>query len=141
MRIEYNPYSNTNKDFVAINIRDDVSYSSTSKLFCNLCSCNLILSDPDNQGGEWWCERCHVSYFPNRGQKVKRPSRFETPGPNTDRHGNITGERGPIVSMVNDDNATFVRPLRNKFPRSMEYLKRSGVNITSLQSSVDDEGI
>ena len=72
---------NNHKDFVAININSDVSYPPNSKLFCNLCSCNLVLSDAAKE--EWFCTRCKVSYFPNKGQKVKRANKFETTGPET----------------------------------------------------------
>jgi len=116
--------SDSNRDFVAININSDVSYPPSSKLYCNLCSCNLIILDAEKE--EWFCNRCHISYFPNKGQKVKRPSRFETPGPQTDKHGNITGEKGPIVSMI--DHSPNLRPRKSVFPRSLEHLKRTGSN-------------
>jgi hypothetical protein len=79
---------NNNKDFVSISINSDVSYPPNSKLYCNLCSCNLILLDAEKE--EWFCNRCNISYFPNKGQKVKLANKFETPGPETDKHGNIT---------------------------------------------------
>ena len=130
---------NTKKDFVAIRIKDSsVSYPPNSKLFCNLCSCNLILADPQKE--EWFCSRCNVSYYPNKGEKVKRKSVFNTPGPLTDNHGNIIGDRRPIVAMIDNSAATNIRPKKSVFPRSLEILKRSGVNITSFSSTVDNEG-
>jgi hypothetical protein len=102
MTFEYNPYSKTNNDFIAVSIKDSsVSYPPSSKLYCNLCNCNLVLVDLQTE--EWFCNRCHVSYFPSKGEKVKRPSKFETPGPETDKHGNIIGEKMPLVSMIKDD--------------------------------------
>jgi hypothetical protein len=130
--------SNNNKDFVAISIKDSsISYPPSAKLFCNLCNCKLVLFDAQKE--EWFCTRCNVSYYPNKGEKVKRANRFETPGPNTDIHGNITGEKRPIVSMI--DNTPNLSPKKSVFPRSLETLKRPGVNITSFSSSVDGEGI
>jgi hypothetical protein len=121
---------NNNKDFVAISIKDSsVSYPPSAKLFCNICSCNLVLLDPQKE--EWYCNRCSISYFPNKGEKVKRANKFSTPGPEIDKHGNITGEKGPIVSMVDDSAATIITPKKSVFPRSLEMLKRTGVNITS----------
>jgi hypothetical protein len=117
-----------NKDFVAISINDSsVSYPPNSKLFCNLCSCNLTLLDAQKE--EWFCTRCSVSYFPNKGEKVKRANKFETPG----------DEPNIIVSMVDDD--TMLRPKKPVFPRSLESLKRPGVNITDFNSTVDGEAI
>jgi hypothetical protein len=131
---------NTKKDYTAISIKDKnlgVSYPPSSKLFCNLCNCKLILFDVQKE--EWFCTRCNVSYFPNKGEIVKRANKFETPGPTIDAHGNITGEKAPIVSMIN--NTPNLSPKKSIFPRSFEMLKRPGVNITSFSSSVDNEGI
>jgi hypothetical protein len=128
------------KDYTAISIKDSsISYPPNSKLFCNLCNCKLILFDVQME--EWYCNRCNVSYFPNKGEKVKRANKFETPGPAIDKHGNVTGEKRPIVSMINDSSVTKLSPKKSVFPRSLETLKRPGVNITSFSSSVDGEGI
>jgi hypothetical protein len=95
---------NNNKDFVAISINDSsVSYPPSSKLYCNLCSCNLTLLDAQKE--EWFCTRCNISYFPNKGEKVKRADKFETPGPLTDKHGNIIGEKTPLVSIIDDKHS------------------------------------
>jgi hypothetical protein len=126
-----------NKDFVAISIKDpSVSYPPSSKLYCNLCSCNLTLLDAQKE--EWFCTRCNVSYFPNKGEKVKRANKFETPGPLTDAHGNITGEKTPIVAMVDDTPSTN----KSRLPPSIKTLKeRLGVNITDFHSTVDSESL
>jgi hypothetical protein len=131
---------NTKKDYVAISLKDSsISYPPSSKLFCNLCNCKLILFDAQKE--EWFCTRCNVSYYPNKGEKVKRANKFETPGPLTDSHGNIIGDRRPLVAMVDNSAATNIRPKKSVFPRSFETLKRPGVNITSFSSTVDNEGI
>jgi hypothetical protein len=135
------PNNNSNNDFVAINIKDSSrsrSYPPSSKLFCNLCNCSLVLIDPKAE--EWLCSRCHISYYPSKGEKVKRASKFDTPGPPVDKDGNNTPRKGPVVSMVDDSAATTI-PKKGSFPRSLEALKRTGVNITSFNSTVDDEGL
>jgi hypothetical protein len=81
----------------------------------------------------------HMPQIQSKGEKVKRANKFETPGPNTDIHGNITGDKRPIISMI--DNTPNLSPKKSVFPRSFETLKRLGVNITSFSSSVDNEGI
>jgi hypothetical protein len=126
------------KDYVAIIIKDSsFSYPPNSKLFCNTCSSNIVLIDA--QKGEWYCNRCGISYFPNKGEKVRRANKFVTPGPSTDEHGNITGKRGPIIAMIED--TPNLSPKKPIFPRSFEMLKRPGVNITDFSSTVDNEGI
>ena len=117
-----------NKDFVAISINDSSkSYPPSAKLYCNSCNCNLVLLDPQTE--EWFCNRCKISYFPNKGEKVKRGNKFETPG----------DEPNIIVSMVNDSPS--LRPKKPTFPRSLESLKRPGVTITDFNSTVDGEAI
>jgi hypothetical protein len=133
---------NTKKDYTAISIKDknsSISYPPSSKLFCNLCNYKLILFDVQKE--EWFCTRCNVSYFPNKGEIVKRANKFETPGPLTDKYGNITGEKRPIVSMVDNSDVTKLSPKKSIFPRSFETLKRPGVNILSFSSSVDNEAM
>jgi hypothetical protein len=69
-------FTNSNKDIVAISINDSsISYPPSSKLFCNLCSCNLTLLDAQKE--EWFCTRCNISYFPNKGEKVKRANNLK----------------------------------------------------------------
>ena len=124
----------SHKDYVAISIKDSsVSYPPSAKLFCNLCSCNLVLADLQTE--EWFCSRCSVSYYPNKGEKVKRANRFETPGPVTDSHGNIIGDRKPLVAMVEDNielSSTYRKP---KLPKSFEEMQRHGVKITSYTTT------
>jgi hypothetical protein len=126
-----------NNDFTTISIKDSSnSYPPNSKLYCNLCNCNLILLDPQKE--EWYCSRCKVSYFPNKGEKVKRPNKFETPGPLTDSKGNIIGDKMPVVSMINDEEKTSSVYKPRKLPPSLEErLKRPGVNLLSYNTSED----
>ena len=125
---------NNNKGFVSISINDtSTSYPPNSKLFCNLCSCNLILLDVQKE--EWYCNRCGLSYYPNKGEKVKRPNRFTTPGPEIDEHGNIIGEKMPLVSIVDNDiepSSSYKKP---KLPRSFQEMKRNGLRITSYSTT------
>jgi hypothetical protein len=131
------PNTNTNKDFTAITIDSSNSYPPNSKLFCNLCNHSLILLDPKDE--EWHCPHCKSTYLPSK-EPVKRRSVFDTPGPNTDIHGNITGEKLPLVSMVDDrkgldPSETYKPP---KMPASLEErLKRPGVNLLSYNTSED----
>jgi hypothetical protein len=124
--------SSANKDNVVINLKDSsTSYPPSSKLFCNRCSCNLVLLDAVQE--EWYCNRCSVSYFPNRGEKVRRANKFSTPADNRDKI--------PPMALIDDSSATNVRPKKSVFPKSLESLRRPGVNITDFSSTVDNEGI
>jgi ribosomal protein S27AE len=121
---------NSNKDYVVISLRDSsASYPPAAKLFCNTCSCNLVLMDAQKE--EWYCNRCGVSYFPNRGDKVRRGNKFSTPD---------AWDKVLVISLVDDANATNVRPKWPVFPRSLKSLwNRTGANITQFSSSVNGE--
>ena len=125
------------KDFVAIIPTNSNSYTPNTRFFCSLC--NRKLSPLNNDKEEFVCTHCNISYYPKKGEKVKRANKFATPGPLTDAHGNITGDKTMIVSMV--EESSMIRPKKAVFPRSLESLKRPGVNINSLSSTVDNEGI
>lgn len=128
--------SSYNKDNVTINLKDSsTSYPPSSKLFCNRCSCNLVLLDAGKE--EWYCNRCSVSYYPNRGEKVKRANKFSTPGPETDRHGNIIGDKMPLVSMVEDKPKLSSTYGKQKLPKSLEEMQRHGLKITSYTTTED----
>jgi hypothetical protein len=93
----------------------------------------------DPQTEEWFCNRCHVSYYPNKGEKVKRANKFETPGPLTDAHGNIIGQKTPIVAMVDDTSSTVPR---SRLPPFIKALKeRPGVKITDFHSTIESESL
>ena len=130
------PIPNTNKDYTAISIKDTSnSYPHNSKLYCNFCNRNLILLDPQKE--EWYCQYCKASYFPHK-EPVKRPNKFDTPGPLTDSKGNIIGDKMPIVSLINDEDKTSSVYKPRKLPPSLEErLKRPGVNLLSYNTSED----
>jgi hypothetical protein len=127
------------KDFVAINLNNSNSYTPNTKFFCSLCNCKL--SPLNNDKEEYVCTRCNISYFPNKGEKVKRANKFSTPGPLTDAHGNITRGKEPLIAIVEDNSSTMIEPKKAVFPRSLESLKRPGVKIASFSSTVDNEGV
>jgi hypothetical protein len=120
-----------NSEFIAISTKS--SYPPTAKLFCNRCGCNLVIMDPRNE--DWFCNRCGISYYPNK-QPVKRPNKFETPkGSDPDNRNKV-----PLVSFVDDEPQLSTRT--STLPPSLKALKeRTGVNITSFHSTVDDEAL
>jgi hypothetical protein len=121
------------KDFVAINLNNS-NYIPNGKYFCNLCSCNL--SSLNNDKEEWICTRCNVSYFPKKGEKVKRANKFSTPVPLTDAYGNITGDKTPIVSIVDDKKelSPGYKPPKLS-PFFVDMLRRPGVKLIDYQTS------
>ena len=89
----------------------------------------------NNGKNEYVCSRCNISYFP-KGEKVKRANKFDTPGPLTDAHGNITGDKMPIVSIVGDNkelSSSYKQPKLSPF--FQEILRRPGVRLIDYQTS------
>jgi hypothetical protein len=96
-----------------------------------------MMFSPNNTKEEWFCTRCNVSYFPNKGERIKRPNRFTTPGPEIDSLGNIIGDKMPLVSLTKDDIEPSSSYRKPKFPRSYQEMERHGVKITSYKTSED----
>jgi hypothetical protein len=118
----------SNKDSVSIIIKDPPK----GPYYCNLDYFKLHLQNKDT--GEYISPRCGTTYFPNLGEKIKRASKFETPGGPTDAHGNIIGEKGPLLSLVNDDSWELSSVYgQQKLPASFEMLKKHGLKITSWE--------
>jgi hypothetical protein len=127
--------NNNNKDFVVISLNDSsTSYPPSSRLFCNLCSSNLVLLDPQSE--EWFCTRCNVSYFPAK-EKVKRPNKLTMPGPEIDSHGNIIGDKTPLLSIVENDREPSSSYSKPKLPKSFQEMERHGLRITSYTTTED----
>ena len=122
------------KDIVAIIPGKSNSYAPNAKYYCSLC--NRSLSPLDETKEEYVCTNCNISYYPNQGEKVKRANKFATPGPLTDDHGNITGDKGPIVSMVGHKeelSSAYKQPKLSPFFK--ELVSRPGVNLIDYQTS------
>lgn len=57
------------------------------------------------------------------------------------KHPEIVETRSLLWAMIDDSAATYARPTKSTFPKSLEHLKRPGVNITDFNSTVDNEGL
>jgi hypothetical protein len=53
--------------------------------------------------GGYHCTKCTITYWPNQ-QPVKKSNRFETPGPDTDEHGNVIGDKTIPITTIDDPN-------------------------------------
>lgn len=125
------------KDFVAIIPTSSNSYTPTTRFFCSLCNCKL--SPLDESKEEFVCSRCNISYFPKKGEKVKRANKFSTPGPLTNERGDIIGDKTPIVSIVHDKeelSSAYKQPKLSPFFK--EFLAgRPGVRLIDYQTTED----
>jgi hypothetical protein len=66
----------------------------------------------------------------DEGIMCKEDRKFETPGPMTDSHGNITGEKIPLVSIVDDSP----KP-KDSMPKYLKEMEKHGLKITSFTTT------
>jgi hypothetical protein len=80
------------------------------------------------------CTKCTIEYWPKQ-QPVKKPSKFDLPGPATDSHGNIIGDNNIPIAVIDDPNKAVSSTTykQQKIPPSFEALKKSGFKITSYE--------
>ena len=84
--------------------------------------------------GGYHCTKCTITYWPNQ-QPVKKSNRFETPGPDTDSHGNVVGDKTIPIAMIDDvqrelSSTTYKQ---QKLPAAYEALRKSGFTWTNYE--------
>jgi hypothetical protein len=73
------------------------------------------LTQEDMIGG-YICTKCTIEYWPNQ-TPVKKANRFDTPGLDTDSHGNIIGDKNiPIAILDNNREASSITYKQQKLP-------------------------
>jgi hypothetical protein len=128
------------KDFVdnhsiAVNINSKLeSETENKKYFCSYCNtCLIPLTQEDMKGG-YICTKCTIEYWPKQ-QPVKKSSKFDLPGPETDSHGNVIGDNDIPIVVIDDPNKELSSTTykQTKLSPSFEALKRSGFKFTSYE--------
>jgi hypothetical protein len=79
--------------------------------------------------GGYHCTKCTITYWPNQ-QPVRKSNRFETPGPDTDSHGNVIGDKSTPIAVLedirNEVHSTLYK--QQKLPAAYEALRKAGFN-------------
>jgi hypothetical protein len=88
---QYNVIDISGKDF------------SPKKYFCSYCNTRLLPLTQEDMIGAYVCVKCTITYWPNQ-QPVKKPSKFDLPGPSTDSHGNVIGDNDIPIAVIDDVN-------------------------------------
>ena len=89
----------------------------------------------DPQKEEWFHSRCNASYFPNKGEKVKRANKFK----HQDRrlmHMEISQGRRCLQFRSQDEKDLSPTYGKEKLPKSFEEMQRHGVKITSGEERI-----
>jgi hypothetical protein len=82
---------------------DIKSSSVTEKYFCSYCNTRLTPLTQEDMKGGFVCTKCTIEYWPKQ-QPVKKPSKFDLPGPPTDSHGNVIGDNEIPIAVIDDPN-------------------------------------
>jgi hypothetical protein len=119
--------SSNNNDYIIL----DISKRSkgSKKYFCSYCNTRLVPLTQEDMKGGYICTKCIITYWPNQ-QPVKKSNRFETPGPDTDSHDAIIGDKTIPIAVI-EDIRTEVHSTsykQQKLPAAYEALKKNGFN-------------
>jgi len=119
------------KDSVVIDIRNSVS---ENKYFCSYCNTRLTPYTQEDMKGGYICTKCTIEYWPNQ-QPVKKSSKFDLPGPDTDEHGNVIGDNDIPIAVIDDPNKVLSSTTykKQKLPAAYEALRRHGFHWTSYE--------
>jgi hypothetical protein len=121
-------------DSIIIDLSRARSKGNSNKYFCSYCNTRLTALTREGMIGGYHCTRCTITYWPNQ-QPVKKANRFETPGPDTDSHGNVVGDKTIPIAVLEDiryevHSTTYKQ---QKLPAAYEALKKSGFTWTSYE--------
>jgi hypothetical protein len=114
-------------DSVIINIKNSASDSNAEKYFCSYCSTRLTPFTREDMKGGYVCTKCTIEYWPKQ-QPVKKQSKFDLPGPETDEHGNVIGDNNIPIAVIDDPNKQLSSTIykQQKLSPSFEALGRQG---------------
>ena len=78
--------------------------------------------------------KCTIEYWPKQ-QPVKKPSKFDLPGPPTDSHGNVIGDNDIPIASIEDPNRELSSTTykKQKLPAAYEALKKHGFHWKSYE--------
>jgi hypothetical protein len=114
--------------------------SNNNRYYCSYCNTRLTaLTREDMIGGyhcRYHCTKCVITYWPNQ-QPVKKSNRFETPGPDTNEHGDVIRDKTIPIAVI-DDNLKEVSSITTaykqvKLPAAYEALRKAGFTFTSFE--------
>jgi hypothetical protein len=108
--------------------------SNNNRYYCSYCNTRLTPLTRKDMIGGYHCSKCTITYWPNQ-TPVKRANRFETPGPDTDIHGNVIGDKTIPMVTIDDPNkeVSSTSYVSQKLPAAYEALKKAGYKWVSYE--------
>jgi hypothetical protein len=110
------------------------SAPASNKYFCSYCNTRLIPLSQEDMIGGYVCTKCTIEYWPTVSP-VKKANKFDLPGPATDEHGNVVGDKTITIAMIDELNneVSSTSYKQQKLLAAYEALKKSGFNFTSYE--------
>jgi hypothetical protein len=96
--------------------------NGSEKYFCSYCNTRLIPLTQEDMIGGYVCTKCTIEYWPNQAL-VKKANKFDLPGPETDEHGNVVGNKNIPISIIDEPNTSYKQ---QKLPAAYAALSRQG---------------
>jgi hypothetical protein len=121
-------------DSIIIDLSRARSKGNSNRYYCSYCNTRLTPLTREDMIGGYHCTKCTFTYWPNQ-EPVKMSNRFETPGPDTDKHGNVVGDKTIPIAVLEDirhevHSTTYKQ---QKLPAAYEALRKSGYTFTSYE--------
>jgi hypothetical protein len=86
-------------DSIIIDLSRARSKGNSKRYYCSYCNTRLTPLTREDMIGAYLCTKCTITYWP-RQTPVKKANRFETPGPDTNEHGDVVGDKTiPVTTM------------------------------------------
>jgi hypothetical protein len=121
-------------DSIILDLSKARSKGNSNRYYCSYCNTHLTALTREDMIGAYFCTKDNIIYWPNQ-QPVKKSNRFETPGPDTDKHGNVVGDKTIPITTVDDPNKgmSSTSYSSQKLPPAYEALKRAGFKWISYE--------
>jgi hypothetical protein len=121
-------------DSIIIDLSRARNKGDNNRYYCSYCNTRLTPLTREDMMGGYHCTKCTITYWPNQ-QLVKKSNRFETPGPDTDIHGNIVGDKTIPIAVLEDirNEVHSTTYKQQKLPAAYEALKKAGFTWTSYE--------
>jgi hypothetical protein len=105
---------------------------STNRYFCSYCNTRLIPLTQEDMKGGYVCTKCTIEYWPTQ-QPVKKADKFDLPGPATDEHGNVIGDKDIPIAVQDNPEVSSTSYKHQKLTRAYEALSRHGYKFTNYE--------
>jgi hypothetical protein len=124
-----------NNDYNVIDIsKGSLRSNGSEKYFCSYCNTRLIPLTQEDMIGGYVCTKCTIEYWPTQ-TPVKKANKFDLPGPETDEHGNVVGDKNIPIAIIDEPNKELSSTSyqQQKLPAAYEALKKSGFKFTTYE--------